>query len=355
MPKPRELPHVLLPVELFRTRGEFKSHAGGGGGSPPPPPLGGRPAHAARLSGALDAALTRWRARRAASPVTVEGARPGLTLEVEAFPALDLALTSLESMRGKDPHDHIKLLSTTPAMGEEKPAKAVIFVPEGKVKALLNELKRYGDPSAKRLSINGKVSERRYEDKYDRIQRLHLATLRALWTDDPTRYPRFPHDTVAWEVWLRRTDGRELARLKALAKQVNFRVGEHGLGLQDRLVVLVFGSAEQLSVSIDVLGDLAELRAPRLTATFFEGLNPAEQKDWAESLWTRLQLPAHGAPTVCLLDTGVAEEHPLLRQSLRSTDLHTVIPNEPLRPSFGHGTAMAGLALYGDLTAALVS
>jgi hypothetical protein len=355
MPKPRELPHVLLPVELIRARSEFRAYPSGGGGSRPPPPLGGRPAHAARLGGALDAALTSWRARRAASRVTVEGARPGLTLEVEAFPALDLALQSLEATRGKDPHEHIKLLSTTAAASEDQPAKAVIFVPEGKVKTLLDELKRYGDPKPKPPLTHGKSSERRHEDKYDRIHRLHLATVRALWTDDPTRYPRDPNETVGWEVWLRRTDGRELDRLRALAAQVYLRVGEHGLGFQDRLVVLVFGSAEQLSVSIDVLGDLAELRAPRLTATFFEGLSPAEQVDWVESLRARVQPHAPGAPAVCLLDTGVAEEHPLLRQSITPSDLHTVTPSQPRDDRRGHGTAMAGLALFGDLTDALTS
>ena len=53
---------------------------------------------------------------------------------------------------------------------------------------------------------------------------------------------------------------------------------------------------------------------------------------------------------VCLLDTGVTRGHPLLSSALAVADLHSVEPAWLVGDDHGHGTSMAGLALFGDLT-----
>lgn len=58
--------------------------------------------------------------------------------------------------------------------------------------------------------------------------------------------------------------------------------------------------------------------------------------------------PSH-APAVCILDTGVNAGHPLLRDSLNEEDCHALEPHWRANDHLGHGTEMAGLALYGDL------
>jgi hypothetical protein len=59
------------------------------------------------------------------------------------------------------------------------------------------------------------------------------------------------------------------------------------------------------------------------------------------------------APAVCVLDTGVTRGHPLLEKSLAVADCHTCDPAWGAHDHHGHGTEMAGLALYGDLTPVL--
>ncbi len=56
-----------------------------------------------------------------------------------------------------------------------------------------------------------------------------------------------------------------------------------------------------------------------------------------------------------MLDTGVNNGHPLIRPVLADADLHTVEPAWSVDGNDGHGTAMAGLALFGDFTKSLVS
>ena len=60
-------------------------------------------------------------------------------------------------------------------------------------------------------------------------------------------------------------------------------------------------------------------------------------------------------PYVCLLDTGINKGHPLISPAIADSDLHTVNPSWGIDDAEGHGTAMAGLTLVGDLAEALDS
>ena len=69
----------------------------------------------------------------------------------------------------------------------------------------------------------------------------------------------------------------------------------------------------------------------------------------------RTQWPLENVPHICILDTGVNIGHPLLVQSLNVDDLHTNEPAWGVADQAGHGTEMAGLAVWGDLTHSLAS
>lgn len=65
-----------------------------------------------------------------------------------------------------------------------------------------------------------------------------------------------------------------------------------------------------------------------------------------------LESPDRDAPSIVLLDTGIATEHPLLKAAILSAT--TAGPEIPsAEDTYGHGTKMAGLALYRDLGAAI--
>src|SRR6185369_5141942 len=91
------------------------------------------------------------------------------------------------------------------------------------------------------------------------------------------------------------------------------------------------------------------------TAAVFADMGPNEQGGWTKELLGRTASPPKDAPAVCVLDTGVTRGHPLLEASLAPPDCHTCEPAWGTHDHHGHGTEMAGLALYGDLTPVLAA
>ncbi|MFO1112830.1 MAG: S8 family peptidase [Rhodospirillales bacterium] len=94
----------------------------------------------------------------------------------------------------------------------------------------------------------------------------------------------------------------------------------------------------------------------RTQAGFFDALPPREQRDWSEELSSRLRLNPDAKCSVCVLDTGLAVDHPLLRAAIAANGVDSCNPQDwGTDDHHGHGTAMAGIALFGDLTPVLES
>lgn len=275
----------------------------------------------------------------------MHGAAPGLYVQFESAPGIALNLPSLENKT-----QHIELVAVTSEEGTGPDAKrierATVFVPEGKVKHFLTRFEDYSKTTPKQKG------EHRHEDMLDRIGALRLATLRSLWTDSANTYPA-DGEVLWWEVWLRRHDGHELERLMEFANLQKIVVADRRLQFDERIVALVRATPRQLASSIDVLNDVAELQRAKLTAEPFANMSPAEQGDWAKELGERTTPAKGNAPAVCILDTGVNCGHPLLTPSLAEMDCHSCKPDWNTNDHDGHGTEMAGLALYGDLTPVL--
>jgi hypothetical protein len=299
----------------------------------------------------LTAARRESEANRAAVDISVHGAQPGLYVEFESPPGVELKLESLEDRRRGIEMVAVRRVSTSP----DEPAiqLATVFVPDGALKHFFDRFQQYTEERTQK-------GEPRHKDMVDRIAALRKATLRALWTDASEAYPD-DAEAIWWEVWLRRHDGNELQRLLEFAGQAGLEVGERRLGFDDRIVILVKGAATQLSASLDVLNDLAEVRKAKESSAFFVDASSEEQAEWLDDLKQRVAPAADDAPAVCILDTGVTRGHPLLEDLIAPADITAVDPGWGGHDdgggagSMGHGTEMAGLAAYGDLAPHLVS
>jgi hypothetical protein len=339
---PRNRKHILVPAPP--TAEDYRPHGRKIDVTKPAPPTS-RAKHGKALQRALKAAVALADKRRDEAGIEVHGAVPGLYVQFESQPGVPLQVTSLEDSR-----QGIEVVAVSHSKTDEpeprRVERATVFVPVGKVKHFLKRFESYSKTTPK------KERERRYEDMIDPIAALRLATLRGLWTDTAEAYPE-EKEPIWWEVWLRRQDGSELERLMEFAAAQEIEVAPRRLMFDDRIVTLVRSAPAQLAASIDVLNDLAEVRKAKETATVFANMGPEDQGAWAKELRDRVTPPSADAPAVCVLDTGVTRGQPLLEASLDATDCHSCDAAWGTHDHLGHGTEMAGLALYGDLTPVL--
>jgi len=85
-------------------------------------------------------------------------------------------------------------------------------------------------------------------------------------------------------------------------------------------------------------------------------LGKNEQAEWATELLERTNfIIDDDGPFICVLDSGINAAHPLLSPVLSPRDRHVVDPSWSLDDEDGHGTGMAGLSVWGDLTSVLES
>lgn len=225
---------------------------------------------------------------------------------------------------------------------------ATVFVPEGKLTHFLKKITEYQEKNTSESSNKPKN-----KDLVESINAIKLAALESLWTDDLELLPA-DNITIWWEVWLRRSSKINFeAFLRDHANQLQMKVSNESIKFLDRTVILVYGTKQQMSRSINLLGSIAEIRKAKDTADFFTSMNRIDQQEWINNTVEQLTLPADDAPSVCILDTGVNEGHPLLSHATKGT--HSYLPVWGTDDRDGHGTSMAGLALYGDLTEILAT
>jgi hypothetical protein len=274
-----------------------------------------------------------------------------LYIQFESPPGIELKLDSLEDRRQGIELVAVQVVQPEPEGPEVQ--LATVFVPDGRLKHFVTRFEQYASEQTRK-------GEPRHKDLVDRIASLRRATLRALWTDEAGVYPA-EDSVIWWEMWLRRQDGRELERFYEFAEAAGLNIGARRLAFDDRLIVLVRGTAQQLSGSLDVLNDMAELRKAKECAAFFVDLPAGEQVRWVEDLLGRTSAPPENSPAVCILDSGVTLGHPLLEPVISAADAMAVDPSWGSHDdgggpgNVGHGTEMAGLAAYGDLAEAFLS
>ena len=269
----------------------------------------------------------------------------GLQIEFESFPDIELAFESLARERSGIELRNVRY--------DENKVLATVFVPEGKLTFFEKLILAYLD--------EGKDTEKGPKNRklLNAIAEIRAATLQSLWTDTPESMPVSDTETLWWEVWLPVKKDRQAvtAQFREMAESLGFELAAGELIFPERTVLLVYGSVGQMKRSMMTLNSIAELRRAKETADFFDSLAPSEQPEWADELNARLSISTSGAnvPYICILDTGVNNGHPLLHQALENVDLHTVEPSWGVTDQHGHGTEMAGVALFGNLTDALAT
>lgn len=277
----------------------------------------------------------------------------GITLVIRSAPGHPLKLESLDSpSRGFT-------LESVRQQDAEDVMVATVFVKHGKLAHLTKSVEDYSRMKS-RTDKTGKVIAADKADLIANIDSIGIAAIEAFWT---SKHPLPDLDVVTWwEVWVRAGSESQRVRHESAVEIEAERLGmvrkTGKLVLPEHTVYLIKTTRRTLASATAMLNFVSELRHPALTAEFFIEQTPGDQHLWAANLKSRLVLPPNDAPAVCVLDTGVNRGHPLLVDLLNERDHDTVRAEWGKDDSFQgttHGTLMAGLAAYGDLTPVLES
>ena len=323
----RDLPHFLL--QSLGTPQPFRSKGGGGGKSPSD--VLDRAGHAQALLSAIDALPA------------VSAEQAGLYLEIGSRPGEKLKKESLDS-------SGVELLRVTSEVDHGVTTEtATVFATVRGIGSLRKKVEQFGTENMPDKEKDGVTVPGRPKNA-DLVQSLAAiveAGLRALWRSPPEKFPADTRPTH-WEIWLEPNRAEDFVT-KAAGYGVS--IGVDRLHFPEDTVVIAGATRDQLALAVRRLGAVRALAAPTVTADFFDELDIVEQAAWVGDLAQRANWPdSADVGYLTLMDTGISRAHPLVQPVLATGDRHAANPGWGVEDLKGHGTALAGLALFGDLT-----
>jgi hypothetical protein len=334
MPKlPRDRAHLYL-----RNNGKPEPYTSKNRPPPEPLPQRERETHADMIREALTVALEAVDADRQNRDARFFAGTPGFYLDFEIPAGSEKAAELLENRL-----KHIELVAFRQP-DKTQPAVATVFVPDSERDYYLSKVDRY-------KTENTRSGHPKGQDLVARIDRIVKSAIRSVFTDDPALFPK-DEQAIWWEVWLRASHSEAFW---TVADRLQLEIQQPRLIFPDREVSLLFADVPTMGRLFLNCDSIAELRRAKDTPGQFVTWSNAEQAERATDLIQRVTTPVRQDISVCILDTGITHTHPLISPALEVGDLHRYEPTWDVGDSRGHGTNMAGLALYGDLAAAIAS
>ena len=225
---------------------------------------------------------------------------------------------------------------------------ATIFVPAAKRSKLLDKIDEY-------LAEDTPKGKPKNQPFVERTEQISKTTLDLLW-NGPLEF--IPAEQQVWcEVWLAADEqvaARKLQEFARVTELLDIEVAEGNNIFPERCIATVKVNHAQLEELILSFEEIAEFRRAESLNSFWLNERSIEREEWIDHALQFVSFPEVNN-YVTILDSGVNNGHRLLAPALGDPDRLTARPGWGINDAGhrGHGTAMAGLALYGDLKAIL--
>ncbi len=268
-----------------------------------------------------------------------ESGKPTRDGEYITFTGAENQLLELSSLNS----DGAKLLNvkTNP---ENKSQIATVYIPDTKKEKLIGKIKKYLNEDTKTgLPVSQKLVE-----KIEQIQR---TAIQYIWSGSNEYMPK--EDAVWCELWLAIEESEIDTKLKTLSSICDFLSIQFSKDLTifpERVIVNVKLNYAQLVELLYSFGSIAEIRRAEELNSFWLDQAVVNRENWIESAIKNITYNSSNN-YISILDSGINNGHQLLKEALSDNDRLTANINWGKNDSghYGHGTSMAGIALYGNL------
>jgi hypothetical protein len=328
-----------LPHFIFRGIGQVSENFRpfGGGGDKHPSPVPDRIAHAAKLRGDLASISARIDdCKFVQASAGVPKSRYGAT--IRATGRLNEPLVVGDR---KPSSPGFSLLSVD---RERRRQRAVYFVQSGSLKTLLDQLDEYEVWTAHLNSTRVRRHPTNFQ-LFESAEKFEIAEAEHLWSGPSNAFPSGDIASSV-EVWIR--SNWKAYFFNALAS-LHLSVAGARTDFVDSVVLDLELTGAQMDELVRASGAVIEFRPASNFLSRLSGLDPYQKQGVADRIASRI-VPAPGnAPRTVLLDSGVNSKHILLHDSLPPGTRKSAHPKWSVSDHSGHGTHMAGVALFGDL------
>ncbi len=338
-----ELKHFFL---TNTSSSERYTATGGGGGEFRSPPRDSRTDHGKKLIVGLESAKAEAAARETASDSSLDGVVfVPLALEGTIGTVGNKAMSGLDLDKLDSDVKGIRIVSVR----EEGDRQiATVAIPKDQLDYFERKIADYIEKDDVRTLKDGSVSSKpRNKRLVESIDEIRFATLPDFYTDADESIPELD-ESIWWEVWLGflSSDG-DLEEFKQRASEQEIEFSDQSVWFPETVVVLARGTLRQWTRVRGLYRNLAEFRRAKIVSSEFLELPPSDQAEFVNDLLSRTSFAAADAPAVTVLDTGINRGHPLLRPALDSHDTQAWGGHWTVNDIQGHGTEMAGIALFG--------
>ena len=222
---------------------------------------------------------------------------------------------------------------------------ATVYIPENQKGNLTKKVENYLSKEK-----NGKPENQPLVEKIETISRTSVENL---WSSSIESLPKL--EPLWCEIWLASEDlnlEAIIPNLKEVCTLFGVDILDGILNFPQRSILVIKANYVQLNELISSFGLIAEIRKTEELNSFWLGQNITENNEWINEALHLVDFTKSNN-FISVLDTGINNGHRLIEPVLEEVNRLTVEPNWGVNDSLGHGTSMAGVAMYGNLNSIL--
>jgi len=237
---------------------------------------------------------------------------------------------------------------------KDKVVSATVMIDKKNENWLIKKYNEYENSSPTDSdSKSDDIKKPRNDQLISEIQSIRNVVLEDLWIGKPDRMPK---DTREWlECWfsVNNEDDDQNKGIEQLFSCMNLEYRQT-FKFNDTTVWSICANRDDLEYIMASSNDIKAFSPSVTLSGFITEENSKAQEEWAEMIQKDFKYPQEADLYLCIIDSGVNFEHPILGGIINPQDCLTVVDEWGIQDRKNHGTLMAGTAVFGDLNDYLV-